>query len=156
MKHLLFIVCLSSLLIPVALSQTAPQHVPNPTMYDLLTIEPDYRRLARAFDSAGLSDVIKNVEKHTLLVPADRTLTELESFLGRPELLREILSLHVLVGAYTLDELSKTETVTTISGVVLTVQTQPRLKVGEAAIFGSDVPSSNGNSLFVDRLLLPR
>merc|ERR1711874_58119 len=82
------------------------QHVLNPikgNVYDTIAQDPDMKTLTAAIDATGLDTFLRDQAPITIFAPNDDAFALLgntvQTLLGQPELLKEILTYHVIPGS---------------------------------------------------------
>ncbi len=114
-----------------------------------------------ALEASGLADQLKGGGPYTVFAPTDQALAELEPAGAGPqataktpeqqfesadkERLAEVLKAHIVEGELPFEELIKQETVTTIDGTELEVDSaKGGILVNEIEIVESDIAADNG------------
>ncbi|WP_242046600.1 fasciclin domain-containing protein [Cylindrospermum sp. FACHB-282] len=121
---------------------------------------PAFSTLVRAVQAAGLTETL-TTGNYTIFAPTDQAFNEslppgALNFLlqaGNRDLLRQILSYHLISGKVTANEL-KTGTLDTLNGGVAVRVSPNRIIVNDASIIQSDIPASNGVIHSINRVLL--
>ncbi len=121
---------------------------------------PQLSTLNRLINDAGLADTLRGAGPYTVFAPSDeafqavpaQTLAELAA---NKELLRSVLTYHVLPGKVTAAEV-KTGNVKTVQGAnVAVAKAGDFVTVDEAVVTQADVPATNGVVHIIDKVLLP-
>jgi uncharacterized surface protein with fasciclin (FAS1) repeats len=117
--------------------------------------------LTEAVGAAGLADTLANEGPFTVFAPTDQAFEALpedtREALLQPEnrdLLREILTYHVVPGEVTSDEI-QTGPVDTLNGGVAVRKDPDRVVVNNASVVEPDIPASNGVIHAINRVLIP-
>jgi len=117
-----------------------------------------FNTLAAALKAAGLIDTLKGEGPFTVFAPTDEAFAKLPKGtvekLLRPEnrkQLTAVLTYHVVPGRYTFGK----QSLTTVQGSPVSVNTGERLSVNGATIAAADIAASNGVIHVIDRVLLP-
>jgi len=121
--------------------------------------------LVAAVDAAGLVDTLKGDGPFTVFAPTNAAFDALpagtvDTLLMEENLddLADILTYHVVAGAYTSADLTDGLTLTTVNGdeLMFTVNAEGMLEInGEAMVETADVISSNGVTHVIDTVLMP-
>lgn len=143
-----------------------PTNTNNATSGNLLEVAQSngsFSTLTQAVEAAGLTNTL-NSGSYTILAPTDQAFRNslpqgAVEFLLRPEnrnLLRQVLSYHVVPGEVVADKL-RTGSVRTLGGAVaVRVTPQKRVVVNDASVTQTDIKANNGVIHAVNRVLLPR
>lgn len=99
--------------------------------------------------------------KFTVFAPTDAAFAKLppgtvESLLGDPAALKQILLYHVLAGEVAAPQVLASSTLTTLNGQGLTVATMGGARVNDASIVATDIRARNGIIHVIDTVLIPR
>ena len=117
--------------------------------------------LATAVTDAGLVDTLNGDGPFTVFAPANSAFGEipssdLDALLGDKEALTDVLTYHVVEGAYTPDELIEAGTVDSIQGQPLTIADDgDNLTVDGAKVLCGNIPVENGVVYVIDEVLQP-
>ena len=117
--------------------------------------------LATAVTDAGLVDTLNGDGPFTVFAPANSAFGEipasdLDALLGDKEALTDVLTYHVVEGAYTPDELIEAGTVDSIQGQPLTIaEDGDNLTVDGAKVLCGNIPVENGVVYVIDEVLQP-
>ncbi|MFW6358832.1 MAG: fasciclin domain-containing protein [Chroococcales cyanobacterium] len=121
-----------------------------------------FNTLVQAAQAAGLADTLASEGPYTVFAPTDEAFSQLPDgaieFLTRPEnedLLREVLTYHVVSGEVTASELS-TGKVEALGGGLAVRVTEDRVIVNDASVVNANIQASNGIIHAVNRVLMPR
>lgn len=134
----------------------------NRNLVEVAVASNSFDTLVKAVQAAGLADTLTN-GSYTVFAPTDQAFKDslpegaLE-FLLKPEnkdLLRQVLSYHVVKGKVTSSELT-TGTVDTLYGGVAVRVTPQRVIVNNASVTNANIAASNGVIHAVNRVLLPQ
>lgn len=118
--------------------------------------------LVRAIAAAGMDAALAGEGRYTLFAPTDEAFSRIpEGVLG--ELLADrrrliaILSYHVVSGKLTSQELRTMESIKTLQGDHVDIDTsEGDLRVNNAQVIESDIEGSNGICHIIDTVLIPR
>lgn len=134
----------------------------NKNLVEVAVGSDSFDTLVKAVQAAGLADTLTS-GSYTVFAPTDQAFEQslpegaLE-FLLKPEnknLLRQVLSYHVVQGKVTSNQLS-TGTVDTLYGGVAVRVTPQRVIVNNASVTNANIAASNGVIHAVNRVLLPQ
>ncbi|MDY6902314.1 MAG: fasciclin domain-containing protein [Cyanobacteriota bacterium] len=134
----------------------------NKNLVEVAVGSDSFDTLVKAVQAAGLADTLAS-GSYTVFAPTDQAFEQslpqgaLE-FLLKPEnkdLLRQVLSYHVVQGKVTSNQLT-TGTVDTLYGGVAVRVTPQRVIVNNASVTNANIAASNGVIHAVNRVLLPQ
>lgn len=129
---------------------------PDTTIADELEERPSLSSLVDALSSAGLYDMFGEEGDYTLLAPTNEALASLdERYVSDPALLEQILTYHVLDGSYSAAKISQSETLTTLQGQTIEVDSAGTLSIGGASVTEQDIECTNGTLQVIDTVLVP-
>jgi uncharacterized surface protein with fasciclin (FAS1) repeats len=130
-------------------------------LVDVASEDDRFDTLTDAVGTAGLGDTLANEGPFTVFAPTDEAFEALpeatREALFRPEnrdLLREILTYHVVPGEVTSDDI-QTGPVDTLNGGVAVRKDPDRVIVNNASVIEPDIPASNGVIHAINRVLIP-
>ncbi|MBE9213077.1 MAG: fasciclin domain-containing protein [Richelia sp. SL_2_1] len=134
----------------------------NRNLVEVAVANDSFETLVKAVQAAGLSDTLVN-GSYTIFAPTDQAFEQslpegAVEFLLQPEnrdLLRQVLSYHVVQGTVTSNQL-QTGTVDTLYGGVAVRVTPERVIVNDASVTDANIAASNGVIHAVNRVLLPQ
>ena len=141
----------------VAGCATTPAPAPLPETAARL---PELSTFTRLVDQAGLADTLRGTGPYTVFAPSDdafkavpaKTMAELA---GNKEMLKSVLSYHVVPGKMTSDNV-KTGPAKTLQGASATLGAAGTfVTVDEAVVQKADVTATNGVIHVIDRVLMP-
>ena len=134
-----------------ACDENDPAGVEQPTIAELTVTTPQLGTLAAALDAAGLAATLDGAGPFTVFAPVDAAFAELgEARIARlleednEELLRKVLTYHVVPGVILAADLVDGASVTTVEGSRLTVDLDGGATVGGAPILATDIRAGNG------------
>jgi uncharacterized surface protein with fasciclin (FAS1) repeats len=133
---------------------------------DLVTVAVEagsFTTLVKAVEAAGLVEVLRGEGPFTVFAPTDEAFARLpegtlESLLGDPEGLREILTYHVVPGRITAEQvvgMGGAEPATVQGGSLSIVVRDGGVYVDGARVVSADVMASNGVIHVIDAVILP-
>ena len=150
-----------STLIAAALLAGACASTPTPTsVTDTAARTPQLSTLNKLIGDAGLADTLRADGPYTVFAPSDdafkavpaKTMAELA---GNKQLLKDVLSYHVVPGKVTAAEV-KNGNAKTVQGANLALgKSGTYVTVEDAMVTQADVPASNGVVHIIDRVLMP-
>jgi uncharacterized surface protein with fasciclin (FAS1) repeats len=119
-----------------------------------------YHTFVKAVWAAGLVDTLKTGGPYTLFVPNDHAfagITEgtLSKLMQDTDLLRKVLQNHIVSGEFTADDLTENESVTTLGGQELLIDTSEGININDGSIVQSDLKCNNGIIHIIDKVLVP-
>ena len=119
-----------------------------------------FSTILKALEAGALTEFLGGKGPFTLLAPTDEAFAALEPellnrLLADEERLNDLLRYHVLQGRYTASDLTGLDTVTTLEGSDLQVETDDGLRLDEATVVQPDVAADNGVLHGLDQVMLP-
>lgn len=122
--------------------------------------EAGFSTLLRALEAGALTEFLDGEGPFTLLAPTDAAFAALEPdllnrLLADEERLNNLLRYHVLRGRYTAADLTGLDTVTTLEGSDLQVETDDGVRLDEATVVQPDIAADNGVIHGLDQVMLP-
>ncbi len=116
--------------------------------------------LLAAVDAAGLGETLAGGGPFTVFAPTDAAFAQLpdgtvESLLGDPAKLAEVLTYHVVPGRVTAADAAAVPTAPTVHGDELPISVNGGIQVAGAGVVSADIEASNGLIHVIDRVLLP-
>ncbi|ACK71274.1 beta-Ig-H3/fasciclin [Gloeothece citriformis PCC 7424] len=133
----------------------------NMNIVQVASNSESFNTLVRAAQEAGLEDTLANQGPYTLFAPTEEAFNELPDgavdYLLQPEnrdLLRQVLTYHVVPGSITANQLS-TGTVDALGGGLAVRVTDDRVIVNNASVINPNIQASNGVIHGINRVLMP-
>lgn len=119
-----------------------------------------FSTLLQALEAASLREFLDGEGPFTLLAPTDEAFAELDAdvlgkLLADEERLNDLMRYHVLRGRYTASDLTGLDTVTTLEGSELQIESDDGLRLDEATVVQTDMEADNGVIHALDRVILP-
>ena len=134
---------------------------PVPTnIVDTAARTPQLSTLARLINDAGLADTLRAAGPYTVFAPNDEAFKAvpkktLDELVANKELLRSVLTFHVLAGQVVAADV-KTGNAKTVQGAnVALSKAGSFVTVEDAVVLTADVRASNGVVHVIDRVLMP-
>lgn len=120
----------------------------------------NFTTLVEAVQEAELVDTLSGEGPFTIFAPTNEAFAELpegmlEDLLADKEKLRAVLTYHVIAGEYMASDLLDLDSVVSIQGEALTIETTAGVQVNNAKVLAPDVKASNGVIHVIDKVLLP-
>ncbi len=115
----------------------------------------------KAIDAAGLASTFSGAGPFTVFAPTDEAFAklpppELEALLADKAKLEALLQLHVIPGAVASQDLGAQQSVKSVQGGELALDSASGLSVNGAKVTTPDVVASNGVIHAIDTVLVPR
>ena len=144
----------------VVLPATAGQKAVQKDIVDTAVNAGSFNTLVTAVKAAGLVDTLKGDGPFTVFAPTDEAFAKLpegtlEALLEDKEKLTAILTYHVVAGKKAAADVVGAESLGTVQGSDLQVDTSSGVKVGGASVVQTDIHTSNGVIHVIDTVLLP-
>jgi uncharacterized surface protein with fasciclin (FAS1) repeats len=147
-----------------ALTASAGHHenkAAHKTIVDVASDAGSFETLIAALNAAELTATLEGEGPFTVFAPTDEAFAALpegalEALLADPDQLTAVLTLHVVAGRATAADVMTIDSVTTVQGTVLAVDTADGVAIGGARVVTADVEASNGVIHVIDRVLLPK
>lgn len=131
-------------------------------LVELASNNPQFSTLVKAVQAAGLEDTLAQQGPYTVFAPTNEAFAALPDgaleLLLQPEnkeLLRQVLTYHVVPGEVTSNQIA-TGPVNTLGGGVAVRVAENRVIVNNASVVQPDIQASNGVIHSVNRVLLPQ
>lgn len=150
---------LSVLAAAALLGACATTSAPTP-IPDTAARTPELSTLNRLIAEAGLGDTLRAAGPYTVFAPSDEAFkavppATMKELAGNKELLKSVLSYHVVPGKVTAADV-KNGNVRTVQGAnVALAKAGGFVTVEEAMVTKADVDASNGVVHVIDRVLMP-
>ena len=148
-------------LVVVAAAPTFGGHHETPAdIVDTAVAAGSFDTLVAAVQAAGLAETLKGDGPFTVFAPTDDAFAKLpegtvEALLDDPEQLSAILTYHVVAGKLMAADVVAADSLQTVQGGELDVDTSDGARIGGAAIVQTDITTSNGVIHVIDTVLLP-
>jgi uncharacterized surface protein with fasciclin (FAS1) repeats len=130
------------------------------TIVDIAVGAGSFDTLVAALEAADLVDTLSAEGPFTVFAPTDAAFAALpegalEGLLANPDQLANVLTLHVVAGNAKAADVVGLDSVATLQGTALTVDTTDGVAIGGANVIQADVTASNGVIHVIDRVILP-
>ncbi len=147
-------------LLLVVSSAFAGNHAKNNTIVDVAVNTEGFSTLVAALQAAELVDTLNGAGPFTVFAPTDEAFAALpegalDALLADKEKLTAVLTLHVVAGRAEASDVVGLDSVTTVQGKALDIDTSEGVSVGGARVVQADVGASNGVIHVIDRVILP-
>jgi uncharacterized surface protein with fasciclin (FAS1) repeats len=146
----------------VAFSSHASAHAqPQSDIVDTAVAAGSFTTLATALQAAGLVDTLKSEGPFTVFAPTDAAFAMLpagtvEQLLANPDMLRSVLTYHVVPGAVSAADVMNLTSATTVQGQPIQIGSMDGMvHINQANVQMADVMASNGVIHVIDAVLLP-
>lgn len=159
MKTFISIVSLATLSLLVTLAPAQAGNHPK-DIVDTAVSAGTFETLVAAVKAAGLVDTLKGDGPFTVFAPNDEAFAKLpegtvEGLLANPEKLANILTYHVVAGKKQASDVVAADSLATVQGESLSIDTSNGVKIGGAKVLATDVAASNGVIHVIDTVLIP-
>lgn len=137
------------------------QSMPAVDIVDTAEAAGNFTTLATALQAAGLVDTLKGPGPFTVFAPTDEAFAKLpagtlDMLLADPDMLRAVLTYHVLPGRVTAADVAMLHTATTVQGEDVTFgASNSGVQVDDATVTQPDVIAANGVIHVIDAVILP-
>lgn len=132
------------------------------TIVDVASGSESFNTLVQAVQAAGLVDTLAGSGPYTVFAPTDEAFNQLPDgaleYLLQPEnqdLLRQVLTYHVVPGEVTSSQISTGAIESLSGGLAVRITDDNRVIVNNASVINADIETSNGVIHAVNRVLLP-
>lgn len=151
---------IDSVLLPPSFA-AAQQTAPTSDIVDTAVAAGQFTTLAKALDAAGLTDTLKGPGPFTVFAPTDAAFAKLpagtlDSLLANPNMLRSVLTYHVLPGRVTAADAVNLQSAATVEGEDVSISANDGgVQIDDANVTQPDVMASNGIIHVIDTVILP-
>ena len=148
---------------PLGTEEATPAQLgdPNQNLVAVAASSEQFSTLVSAVEAAGLQDTLANQGPYTIFAPTNEAFNQLPSgaleYLLQPEnqdLLRQILTYHVVPEELTASEIT-TGSIDTLGGGIAIEVTPERVIVNNASVVSPDIQAQNGVIHAISRVLMP-
>ncbi|MBE9007403.1 fasciclin domain-containing protein [Fortiea sp. LEGE XX443] len=145
---------------------TTPAATPGATVNEnipeVVQANPSLKTLAGLINEAGLTDKLNDAGPYTLFAPSDQAFAAVPAAtrerLLKPEnreLLRQVLTYHVIPGNLTANQLQSQEVKSLANNPLNIKVEQGQVRVNDARVIEPDIRAKNGVIHVIDKVLLP-
>ncbi|WP_373456040.1 fasciclin domain-containing protein [Photobacterium profundum] len=132
-------------------------------LVEVAATNDDFQTLVMAIRASGLSGTLEGKGPFTLLAPTDDAFAKLPAGtladLLKPEnkeQLQAVLKYHLLIGAFTSEEVSKLKLPETVEGETVQIEDgEDGVTINDAKLIAGDLNASNGVIHVIDTVLIP-
>ncbi len=120
-----------------------------------------FNTLVKAVQAADLVDTLKGDGPYTVFAPTDEAFAkipeaDLNNLLANKEMLKQVLTYHVVPGKVMASEVSNLSSAETVQGQEITISTSEGVKVDNANVIAIDIETSNGVIHVIDTVIMPK
>jgi uncharacterized surface protein with fasciclin (FAS1) repeats len=120
-----------------------------------------FNTLLAAVDAAGLTETLSTGGPFTVFAPTDEAFAALpegtvESLLQNTDALTNVLTYHVVSGKAMSSDVVNLDSVATLQGQSLSIDTSNGVRVNNARVILADIEASNGVIHVIDKVLIPQ
>ncbi len=138
----------------------AGSHSAGKDIVDTAVDAGSFNTLVTAVQKAGLVDTLKGEGPFTVFAPTDEAFAkipedQLAALIADKDKLVAVLTYHVVPGKVMAADLAGVETVETVQGGAITVDTSDGVKVNGATVVKADIMTSNGVIHVIDTVIIP-
>ncbi len=161
MKKLIALLTVASLGLGTGVASWAGGEKDAKNIVEVATAAGSFSTLLTALDAAALTDTLQTSGPFTVFAPTDEAFAALpegalEGLLANPEQLKAVLTLHVVSGKAKASDVVGLDSVTTLAGSTLAVDTSDGVKIGGVNVVATDVEAANGVIHVIDQVILPK
>jgi len=149
------------LLPPSMAAQAQPAPSAAADIIDTAVGAGDFTTLATALNAAGLVDTLKGPGPFTVFAPTDAAFAKLpagtlDALLSNPDMLRAVLTYHVIPGSVSAADVSQLQQAATVAGEDVMIHAAGGMvTINDAMVTTPDIATSNGIIHVIDSVLLP-
>lgn len=126
---------------------------------DIAVSADGFKTLVAAVQAANLVDTLKSPGPFTVFAPTDEAFAKLPpgtivTLLQNIPQLTRILCYHVVPGKLMKEDLAKLQTVTSVEGSPISVDTSDNFEVKNATVVAADIEADNGVIHVIDNVIL--
>jgi uncharacterized surface protein with fasciclin (FAS1) repeats len=127
---------------------------------DIAVASGSFDTLVTAVKAAGLVEVLKSDGPFTVFAPTDEAFAKipedkLNALLQDKEALTAVLTYHVVPGKVLAADVVKLDSVKTVQGQSVRIDSSSGVKVDDANVISTDIIASNGVIHVIDSVILP-
>lgn len=130
-----------------------------PDIVDIAVSAGSFETLVTAVKAAGLVETLKSPGPFTVFAPNDAAFAKLppgtiQTLLQNIPQLTRILKYHVVSGKLTKTDLEKVNSVTSVEGSPISINTSDGFEVKNATVLAADIEADNGIIHVIDTVIL--
>ncbi len=128
---------------------------------DIASGNDSFKTLTSLVVSAGLADTLRSAGPFTVFAPTDAAFAKvpqatLDALAADPDLLRSVLTYHVVPGRVTAENVVKLDSAKTVQGENVTIEANGEgVEINNAKVVTADIKASNGIIHVIDTVILP-
>jgi uncharacterized surface protein with fasciclin (FAS1) repeats len=127
---------------------------------DVAVAAGSFDTLVAAVKAADLVETLKGAGPFTVFAPTDEAFAkipkgDLDALLADKEKLTAVLTYHVVPGKVMAADVVKLDSVTTVQGGSVSIDTSDGVKVDDANVVKTDIAASNGVIHVIDAVIMP-
>ncbi|NCJ05660.1 fasciclin domain-containing protein [Synechococcales cyanobacterium C] len=126
---------------------------------DIAVNAPGFKTLVAAVQAANLVETLKSPGPFTVFAPNDDAFAKLppgtiQTLVQNPPQLARILAFHVVPGKWTQTDLQQVDTLTSVEGSPIRIDTSDGFEVKNATVIAADIEADNGIIHVLDSVIL--
>lgn len=130
-----------------------------PDIVDIAVGAGSFETLVTAVKAAGLVEALKSPGPFTVFAPNDAAFAKLppgtiQTLVQNTPQLARILKYHVVAGKYTKADLEKVDSLTSLEGSSIKIDTSEEFEVKNATVVAADIEADNGVIHVIDNVIL--
>ena len=130
-----------------------------PDIVDIAVSAGSFETLVTAVKAAGLVETLKSPGPFTVFAPTDEAFAKLppgtiQTLVQNIPQLTRILTYHVVAGKLTKADLEKVDSVTSVEGSPIRIDTSDGFEVKNATVVAADIEADNGIIHVIDNVIL--
>jgi uncharacterized surface protein with fasciclin (FAS1) repeats len=130
-----------------------------PDIVDIAVSAGSFETLVTAVKAAGLVETLKSPGPFTVFAPTDEAFAKLppgtiQTLVQNIPQLTRILTYHVVAGKLTKTDLEKVDSVTSVEGSPIRIDTSDGFEVKNATVVAADIEADNGVIHVIDNVIL--
>ncbi len=130
-----------------------------PDIVDIAVSAGSFETLVTAVKAAGLVETLKSPGPFTVFAPTDEAFAKLppgtiQTLVQNIPQLTRILTYHVVAGKLTKADLEKVDSVTSVEGSPIRIDTSDGFEVKNATVVAADIEADNGVIHVIDNVIL--
>ncbi|MGB7440768.1 MAG: fasciclin domain-containing protein [Coleofasciculaceae cyanobacterium] len=130
-----------------------------PDIVDIAVSAGSFETLVTAVKAAGLVETLKSPGPFTVFAPNDEAFAKLppgtiQTLVQNTPQLARILTYHVVAGKLTKADLEKVDSVNSVEGSSIRIDTSDGFEVKNATVLAADIEADNGIIHVIDNVIL--